>query len=116
VSELKPGEYVGADGRVHRAHLNHSVEHGDGRWWPAQSRVLPSSPDFPAAIEALQALVPEPFEWEVEPGYWPRRWNGDRVQAMDNPGEIAWSDTSVVETAAFNAGRRYERERGHADE
>lgn len=111
MSELKPGEYVGEDGRVHRAHLHHSVENGDGRWWPAQSRVLPSSPDFPAAVEALKALVPEPFEWEITEHDWPRRWNGVRVERFDEVRDM-WLDTESEETVAFEAGRRYERERG----
>lgn len=65
MNELKPGEYVGADGLRRRAHLHYSVEHGEDWLWPVQDRVLPDDPDFPAAVEALKALVPEP-EPEVE--------------------------------------------------
>lgn len=109
--ELKPGEYMGEDGLVHRAHLHHSVEHGDGRWWPAQSRVLPSSPDFPAAVEALQKLIPEPFEWKPENGCL-RRYHNGRVEWRSSNG--SWMRPSVgdVELSCFEAGRRYERERG----
>ena len=73
--------------------------------------VLPNHPDFPAAVEALTALVPEPFEWEITDRDWPRRWNGVRVERFDEVRDM-WLDTGSEETAAFEAGRRYERERG----
>jgi len=104
--DLKPGEYVGADGMIHRAHLHHSVEHGEGWWWPDQDRVLPDDPDFPAAVEALKALVPEPFEWESD-GFHYRLRNG----VIERQDSGTWRATSRY-TDAFNAGRRYERERG----
>lgn len=110
MNELKPGEYVGADGLRRRAHLHYSVEHGEDWLWPVQDRVLPDDPDFPAAVEALKALVPEPFEWESD-GFHYRLRNG--VIEWQDSG--TWRATSGY-TDAFNAGRRYERERGHADE
>ena len=110
MNELKPGEYVGADGLRRRAHLHYSVEHGEDWLWPVQDRVLPDDPDFPAAVEALKALVPEPFEWESD-GFHYRLRNG--VIEWQDSG--TWRATSGY-TDAFNAVRRYEWERGHADE
>jgi hypothetical protein len=100
VSELKPGEYVGEDGMIHRAHLHHSVEHGDGWWWPSYNRVLPDDPDFPAAVEALKALIPEPHSCEtcVYEAYNDReRWPCRGCSVLPDR-EDCW------------------RERGHADE
>ena len=72
--------------------------------------VLPNHPDFPAAVEALAKLVPEPFEWESD-GFHYRLRNG--VIEWQDSG--TWRATSGY-TDAFNAGRRYAKERGHADE
>ena len=108
MNELKPGEYVGADGLRRRAHLHYSVEHGEDWLWPVQDRVLPDDPDFPAAVEALKALVPEPFEWESDGTSYTRRCVAGHVELKRKDG---WVEAPVC-TADFNAGRRYEQERG----
>lgn len=74
--------------------------------------VLPNHPDFPAAVEALAKLVPEPFEWEPDGTSYTRRCVAGHVELKRKDG---WVEAPVC-TADFNAGRRYERERGHADE
>ena len=112
MSELKPGEYVGADGLRRRAHLHYSVEHGEDWLWPVQDRVLPDDPDFPAAVEALQKLVPEPFEWVSGVNGIHYRYHNGHVECCVRG---VWT-FSLDDDAVFEAGRRYERERGHADE
>jgi hypothetical protein len=108
VSELKPGEYVGADGKLWRV-LGVFAEEV-GKLYGADAIADAGHPDFPAAVEALTALVPEPFEWESD-GFHYRLRNG--VIEWQDSG--TWRATSGY-TDAFEAGRRYERERGHADE
>jgi hypothetical protein len=99
---MKPGEYMGADGNTYRIF---GVDVGP------MGVLTPDHPDFPAAMEALAALVPKPFEWEGTGGGTTFRYANGRVECR---GAVTGEWTLLVGDVhyAFNAGRRYERERG----
>jgi hypothetical protein len=71
--------------------------------------VLPNHPDFPAAVEALKALVPEPFEWVSGVNGIHYRYHNGHVECCVRG---VWTFKSLDDDAVFEAGRRYERERG----
>lgn len=122
---MKPGEFVGADGRMFEVELvrGHTVPRG------LTATFYPFNPDFPAAVAALQSLVRPsldprsgrvlamreggPFEWEgrgTNPTY-RYRWRAGRVEYLSSYGD-GWVHFGHDIDAVFEAGRRYERERG----
>lgn len=103
MSEMQPNRKIAG---VH-------IEHTDNR--VVLELIYPNHPDFPAAVEALRALVPEPFAWEPGESCSRRRCANGQVEYRDKLTGV-WVPVGHVETNAFEAGRRYERERGHADE
>jgi len=70
--------------------------------------VLPNHPDFPAAVEALKALVPEPFEWTYRET--PYRYVNNCVEYLDQA-TGRWYK-SERDTITFAAALRYAKERG----
>jgi hypothetical protein len=117
---MKPGEFVGVK-------KSYSIECFDGEGWYTVNR---THPDFPAAVAALQSLIRPsldpragrvlamreegdgPHEWRAGGIHY--RWNEElqRVEVHKEAGgwEMGWNHPSQ----AFEAGRRYERERGCA--
>lgn len=133
---MKPGEYIGTDGRTYTV-TSVALRHNEGTPivtvnLDGSSAILcaphlrPGHPDFPAAVEALRSLVPkpeihpcagramamreeEPFEWEWNGNVY--TYNGQDVAVQSQLGDYE-AITSPNVTATFNAGRRYQLERG----
>lgn len=133
---MKPGEYIGSDGRAHNVRsvtldeLNDAcnsatVQLNGGAWLTYKKHLLPSHPDFALAVAALQSLIRpslDPRSGRVlamrEEG--PLEWglNGSRYRFANgkvewwNPVDAGWHGPLSEIRDAFEAGRRYERERG----
>lgn len=137
---MKPGEFVGRDGRTYTVAsvaLRHSEDTptatlslDGGAAILCVPHLHPDHPDFPAAVEALQALVPKedvhpcvgramamrgekPFEWKSFLGDY--HFGGGCVQLKRLPekggkGGLELCPDSMQD--AFEAGRCYQRERG----
>jgi hypothetical protein len=120
---MKPGEFVRWNGRSVRA-LMIQCRYQDGY----EAIIGPDSPDYALAVAALQSLIRPsmdpmagrvlamreegdgPHEWRAGGVHY--RWNEElqRVEVHKEAGgwEMGWNHPSQ----AFEAGRRYERERG----
>jgi hypothetical protein len=98
-------EFVGSDGKaVEIVGVGVAYRRGEYRF---PKTMTPDHPDFPAAVEALGGMVEEPFEWKWGTARY--RYQNGNVQCESGFG--GWVNTEPS-TTAFNAGRRYERERG----
>jgi hypothetical protein len=65
---MKPGEFIGSDGRAHNVRSvmlgelddacnSATMQLNGGAWLTYKKHLLPSHPDFPLAVAALQALI-----------------------------------------------------------
>lgn len=152
---MKPGEYIGSDGRAHNVRSvmldelddacnSVTMQLNGGAWLTYKKHLLPSHPDFALAVAALQSLIRpslDPRSGRVlamreegwEPGFvcspdMPNeevplsplrrmrfyRDGGWDLMAMRPSGTWAPTDECApsIVLLAFEAGRRYERERG----
>jgi hypothetical protein len=69
---MNPGEYIGSDGRAHNVRSvmldelddacnSATMQLNGGAWLTYKKHLLPSHPDFPTAVAALQSLIqPKP--------------------------------------------------------
>jgi len=68
---MKPGEYIGSDGRAHNVRSimlgelddacnSATVQMDGGAWLTYKKHLVPHHPDFPLAVAALQSLLPKP--------------------------------------------------------
>lgn len=105
---MKPGEYIGADGRTYRWHRGSTYyqlcRHDGGTGAPIQHA------DWPAAKAALDALIEEEggewVEWETTEGYHYRATtNGDIVQRNYREEEGRWERASAPVEGAYRKGR-----------
>jgi hypothetical protein len=65
---MKPGEFIGSDGRAHNVRSvmldelddacnSATMQLNGGAWLTYKKHLLPSHPDFAAAVAALQSLI-----------------------------------------------------------